>query len=245
MLRYIGDDGLHGCIVRRSQYRGCILQVHQNDVSRSCLELSNALNNPALAALGRGDRPRPRHLCQAATRPDRAYRQEHRVRTGQCCPIVSPTRPVLMTSMLMFDLSLESSRRITSGYVAADVSTQRPTVDDEPIATIFTRSPDFRRAAVRGNAAPSERLRIGSKTPLGGGDMPPQASGSIQPVAPANITVPKNANPAIRDLTVEAFAVEAFAVEVLDAKNLEVKVLGIGCEPGPIHWVRAPLAISY
>jgi hypothetical protein len=40
--------------------------------------------------------------------------------------------------------------------VAADVSTQSPTVEDEPIVTIFSGSLDFRRAAVRGNFAPNE-----------------------------------------------------------------------------------------
>ena len=55
--------------------------------------------------------------------------------------IVSPIRPVLMTSIAAFDLSLETSRRITSGYVAADLSTQSPTVDEDSIATIFG-SPD-------------------------------------------------------------------------------------------------------
>jgi hypothetical protein len=62
-----------------------------------------------------------------------------------------------------FDLSLESSRRITSGYVAADVSTQSPTVDDEPIATIFKGSLDFRRAAVRGNCVPNESSRFAAR----------------------------------------------------------------------------------
>jgi hypothetical protein len=46
-----------------------------------------------------------------------------------------------MTSIAAFDLSLEISRRITSGYVAADLSTQSPTVDEDSIATIFG-SPD-------------------------------------------------------------------------------------------------------
>jgi hypothetical protein len=45
----------------------------------------------------------------------------------------------------------------TSRYVAADASTQSPTVEDEPIATIFNGSLDFRRAAVRGNSTPNER----------------------------------------------------------------------------------------
>jgi hypothetical protein len=37
--------------------------------------------------------------------------------------IVSPIRPLLMTLIVALDLSLESSRRITSGYVAADSET--------------------------------------------------------------------------------------------------------------------------
>jgi hypothetical protein len=41
--------------------------------------------------------------------------------------------------------------------VAADLSTQSPTVEDEPIATILKGSLDFRRAAVRGNCVPNER----------------------------------------------------------------------------------------
>src|SRR3974390_53940 len=77
--------------------------------------------------------------------------------------IVSPIRPLLMTLILAFDLSLESSRRITSGYVAADLSTQSPTVDDDPIATIFNGSPDLKRAAVRGNCAPSESCRFAER----------------------------------------------------------------------------------
>jgi hypothetical protein len=62
-----------------------------------------------------------------------------------------------------FDLSLESSRRMTSGYVAADWSTQSPTVEDEPIATILSGSPDFRRAAVRGNFTPNERFGFAAR----------------------------------------------------------------------------------
>jgi hypothetical protein len=61
------------------------------------------------------------------------------------------------------DLSLESSRRITCGYVAADRSTQSPTVDDDPIATIFSGSPDLKRAAVRGNCAPSETSKFAAR----------------------------------------------------------------------------------
>jgi hypothetical protein len=77
--------------------------------------------------------------------------------------IVSPIRPLLMTLIEALDLSLESSRRITSGYVAADLSCQSPTVEDEPIATIFKGSPDFKRAAVRGSCAPSERLKFAER----------------------------------------------------------------------------------
>jgi hypothetical protein len=62
-----------------------------------------------------------------------------------------------------FDLSLKSSRRITSGYVAADLSTQSPTVEDDPIATILSGSPDLKRAAVRGNCAPSETSRFAAR----------------------------------------------------------------------------------
>jgi hypothetical protein len=68
-----------------------------------------------------------------------------------------------MTLIMAFDLSLTSSRRITSGYVAADVSTQSPTVEDDPIATIFSGSPDFKRAAVRGNCAPNETSRFAAR----------------------------------------------------------------------------------
>jgi len=74
--------------------------------------------------------------------------------------IVSPTRPLLMTLIVAVDLSRESSRRITSGYVAADLSTQSPTVEEDPIATILSGSPDFKRAAVRGNCAPSETFKL-------------------------------------------------------------------------------------
>ena len=49
--------------------------------------------------------------------------------------IVSPTRPLLMTLMVAFDLSLKSSRRNTSGYVAADLSAQSPTVEDDQRGT--------------------------------------------------------------------------------------------------------------
>ena len=77
--------------------------------------------------------------------------------------IVSPIRPLLMTLIVALDLSLESSRRITSGYVAADLSTQSPTVDDDPIATIFSGSPDFKRAAVRGNCVPSEMFKFAER----------------------------------------------------------------------------------
>src|SRR6202040_3103709 len=77
--------------------------------------------------------------------------------------IVSPIRPLLMTLIVALDLSLESSRRITSGYVAADLSTQSPTVDDNPIATIFSGPPEFKRAAVRGNCAPSETLKFAER----------------------------------------------------------------------------------
>jgi hypothetical protein len=69
----------------------------------------------------------------------------------------------LMTLIVALDLSLESSRRITSGYVAADLNTQSPTVDDDPIATIFSGSPDFKRAAVRGNCAPSEMFKFAER----------------------------------------------------------------------------------
>ena len=114
---------------------------------------------------------------------------------------VSPTRPLLMISMLTFDLSRDSSRRITSGYVAADVSTHRPTVEDEPIATILTGSPDFRRAAVRGNTAPNDRASLAARH-LSAAGTPPQARESIQSAAPASTSVPTNAIPAIRDLPV-------------------------------------------
>src|SRR6516165_12308479 len=77
--------------------------------------------------------------------------------------IVSPTRPLLTTLIVAFDLSLKSSRRITSGYVAADLSTQSPTVEDDPIATILSGSPDFKRAAVRGNCAPSETFKFAAR----------------------------------------------------------------------------------
>jgi hypothetical protein len=77
--------------------------------------------------------------------------------------IVSPIRPLLMTLIVSVDLSLESSRAITSGYVAAEVSTQSPTVDDDPIATIFSGSPDLKRAAVRGNFAPSETFKFAAR----------------------------------------------------------------------------------
>ena len=53
--------------------------------------------------------------------------------------------------------------RITFGYVAADLSTQSPTVDDDPIATIFSGSPDFKRAAVRGNCVPSEMFKFAER----------------------------------------------------------------------------------
>jgi hypothetical protein len=77
--------------------------------------------------------------------------------------IVSPIRPLLMTLIVALDLSLESSRRITSGYVAVDLSTQSPTVNDDPIATIFSGSPDFKRAAERGNCAPSETSKFAER----------------------------------------------------------------------------------
>jgi hypothetical protein len=67
-----------------------------------------------------------------------------------------------MTLIVAFDLSLESSRRITSGYVA-DLRTQRPTVGDDPIATISSGSPDFKRAAARGNCAPSETSEFAAR----------------------------------------------------------------------------------
>jgi hypothetical protein len=85
--------------------------------------------------------------------------------------IVSPTRPLLMTLTLAFDLSRVSSRRITSGYVAADLSTQSPTVDDDPIATIFNGSPDLKRAAVRGNCAPNEKFKFAARH-LSPGEIP-------------------------------------------------------------------------
>jgi hypothetical protein len=50
-----------------------------------------------------------------------------------------------MTLIVAFDPSLKNSRRIRSGYLAADVSTQNPTVEDEPIATIFKDPPELRR----------------------------------------------------------------------------------------------------
>ena len=77
--------------------------------------------------------------------------------------IVSPIRPLLMILIEALDRSLESSRRITSGYVAADLCTESPTADDDPIATIFSGSPDFKRAAVRGNCAPSQTLKFAER----------------------------------------------------------------------------------
>jgi len=92
-----------------------------------------------------------------------AWAKTSRSKRAMLFGIVSPTRPLLMTSILAFDLSLDSSRRITSGYVAADLTCQSPTVDDDPIATILSGSPDLKRAAVRGNCAPSEISRFAAR----------------------------------------------------------------------------------
>src|ERR1700720_2064361 len=46
-----------------------------------------------------------------------------------------------------------------SGY-AAERRTHNPTVEEDPMATIKSRSPDFSLAAVRGNCAPKERYRF-------------------------------------------------------------------------------------
>jgi hypothetical protein len=110
-----------------------------------------------------------------------------------------------MTSILMFGRSLDSSRRITSGYVAADECTQSPTVEDEPIATIVTFSPDFIRAAVRGNDAPNERSGFAARH-LSAAGAPSCAS--VEPVAPTNIRVPKNAITAVRYIAFETLHVE-------------------------------------
>src|SRR5262249_62020717 len=59
--------------------------------------------------------------------------------------------------------SRASSRRITSGYVAALVTTHKPVVDDEPIATIRSVAAALRRAVVRGKEAPSERLSLAAR----------------------------------------------------------------------------------
>src|SRR5262249_61920016 len=59
--------------------------------------------------------------------------------------------------------SRASSRRITSGYVAALLATHKPVVDDEPIATIRSVAAALRRAMVRGKEAPSERLSLAAR----------------------------------------------------------------------------------
>src|SRR5262249_19433784 len=59
--------------------------------------------------------------------------------------------------------SRASSRRITSGYVAALLATHKPVVDDEPIATIRSVAAALRRAVVRGKEAPRERLSLAAR----------------------------------------------------------------------------------
>ena len=52
---------------------------------------------------------------------------------------------------------------MTSGYVADGLSTHRPVVEEEPMATILTASPPLRRATVRGSGAPKARARFAAR----------------------------------------------------------------------------------
>src|SRR3981189_1536857 len=112
--------------------------------------------------------------------------------------IVSPIRPLLTTLIFAFGLSLESSGRITSGYVAAERSTQSPTVEDEPIATIFSGSPDFRRFAVRGNRAPNERSEFTARHASAGSGTS-ELCESAPPDKPPTTAAPTHAIPATRN----------------------------------------------
>ena len=47
--------------------------------------------------------------------------------------------------------------------MAAELSTQSPTVEEEPIATIFSGSLDLKRASVRGNRAPKDRFEFAAR----------------------------------------------------------------------------------
>ena len=76
--------------------------------------------------------------------------------------IVSPMRPLLMTSICAPGRNAASSRRITCGYVASEPNTHNPVVEDEPKAT--TRSaPALRCAAARGSGMPMERVRLAAR----------------------------------------------------------------------------------
>src|SRR5262245_55727499 len=77
--------------------------------------------------------------------------------------MVSPMRPLLTISTVVPDRNRVSSRRITSGYVASELSTQSPVVDEEPTATILRVSPALIRADVRRSGAPKDMLRLASR----------------------------------------------------------------------------------
>jgi hypothetical protein len=47
--------------------------------------------------------------------------------------------------------------------VAASVNTHKPTVDEEPIATIFSGDPDFSFASVRGSRTPNEMFGFAAR----------------------------------------------------------------------------------
>jgi hypothetical protein len=52
---------------------------------------------------------------------------------------------------------------MTSGYVASELRTQSPTVEEEPIATILSGSPDFKRASAWGSRVPSDRFEFAAR----------------------------------------------------------------------------------
>src|ERR1700694_4223853 len=77
--------------------------------------------------------------------------------------MVSPIRPLFISSICAFGINLISSCRITEGYVAAELKTHKPTVEDEPIATTFSRPPDFSCVSVRRSLTPIEMFELAAR----------------------------------------------------------------------------------